>query len=193
MTFLPRLLSVLAPVLVLLPLSAVQAAKALPFDCGLMASAIGVPVATMVPADESGWQHGPQEARLICSWHTQAAAKAIAEQKMTPEAYQDAGVLTAQLVVYDTPLQRAEAAMMNAAFDIPAGLAPNEAWLFSFKQPDMAAKLGILPPEILHGSLGVSVAFANSFVSDTGTGSQLTVGWSVETAARILTAALQGR
>lgn len=79
--------------------------------------------------------------------------------------------------------------LMCRSFDVPEGLAPESAWLFSLKPPQMTDKLGLIPPELRLGDIGVSVAYANSFATDGGTGSALTVGWSVDRAARSLAAA----
>lgn len=154
-----------------------------------MALDIGPPVTDMTAAPDNGWQNGPDEARLICSWYSRPAAKAAAGQVLNREDYKDVGVLTAQLAIYDSPFSRGDAELMNAAFDVPEGLAPESAWLFSLKPLEMTDKLGINPPELRLGDIGVSVAYANSFATDVGTGSALTVGWSVERAARSLAAA----
>lgn len=179
--------------LVLLCLSDLHAAEALRYDCNQMAQEIGFPVSEMVAAPDNGWQIGLEEARLICTWYSQSGVKAAQKQRLTREDYKDIGALTGQVVVYDHPLRRADAAMMNAAFDVQEGLADAEAWIFSFKEPDISAKLGVLAPEILLNDLGVSLAYANSFATRVGTGSSLTVGWSIETSARILAAAARGR
>ena len=184
----------LAPILSLSPFGGLHAApQALPYDCAMAAQAIGGPVDEMEPAPDQGWQLGPDEARLVCSWYTKPAAKAAGGQVLNREDYKDVGTLTAQLVIYGDPLRRADAEMMNAAHDLPPELDIAGAWLFSLKPLKMDGKLGIFPPEIMSDSLGVSVAYANSFATTTGTGSALTTGWSVATAARILTAATAAR
>lgn len=193
MSFICRLsLALTAPLLLASP-GGLQAAEALRYDCSLMAADIGAPVSDMTAAPDHGWQTDGEDARLICSWYSPPAAKAAGGQALSGEDYKDVGVLTAQLVVYGAPLTRDAAAMINAASDLPAGLAPDAAWLFSLKNPDLTAILGAIPPEIMFEDLGVSVAYGNSFATDSGTGSRLTTGWSVEAAARILAAAAQGR
>lgn len=189
------LLRVLA--LMFIPFGALQAAEPLRYDCGLMAQHIGAPVSDMVAAPDQGWQIGPEEARLVCTWYTRPGAKAAAGQLLNREDYKDVGALSGQLVVYDNQIRRADAAMLNAAFDLPPDLSPDPdgagAWLFSLKKLDMAAKLGVLPPELIFDGLGISVGYANSFATTTGTGSALTTGWSVAAAARILAAVADAR
>lgn len=175
------------------PWASAHAAEAVRYDCSLMAQDIGSPVTEMQAAPDEGWQHGPDEARLVCSWYTDAGAKAVNGQTLSREDYKDVGVLTGQVVVYDAPLERDGAAMMNAAHDVPAGLAPDGAWLFSLKPLELNAKIGILAPELMYDGIGVSVGYGNGFVTATGTGGALTTGWSVEAAARIMAQAAVAR
>lgn len=165
-----------------------QAAEALPYDCTRLGQAIGAPVTEMTAAPDEGWQHAPDEARLVCTWLTQPSAKALDGQTLAKEDWSDVGTLTAQVVVYDSPLTREDAAMMNAGHKIPEGLAHDldGAWIMAFKEPKMTDQLGIMPPEVLYENMGVSIAYANAFVSPEHTGSSLTVGWSIEKALKVM-------
>lgn len=119
MPVVPHPCRLLAAVFLFAPVGAVQAAEPLRYDCDLMARDIGPPVTGMTAAPDNGWQNGPDEARLICSWYSGPAVKAATEQVLNREDYKDVGVLTAQLAVYDSPLARRDAEWMNAAFDVP--------------------------------------------------------------------------
>lgn len=189
----PRLFLLVALAVIATPVGALQAAEALRYDCSLMAQDIGAPVNDMVAGPDLGWQIGADEARLICTWHSHPSAKAAQGQQLSREEYKDVGALSGQVVVYDNPITRADATLLNAAVDLPADTDLPGAWLLSMKKVDLNAKLGVLPPEVIFDGVGVSVAYANSFATTTGTGSALTVGWSVGAAARIMAAAAAGR
>lgn len=168
--------------------SAADAADAVRYDCERLGKTIGSPVTEMTAAADEGWRHAPDEARLVCTWFTQPAAKVVEGQPLVTEEWSDVGALSVQVVVSDEPLTQDAAAMINIAHELPPELAGQfeGAWIMSLKNPVYSELLDILAPQVIYDDLAVSVAYGNGFASPKNTGSALTVGWSVETALKIL-------
>lgn len=175
--------------------SAADAADAVRYDCERLGKTIGSPVTEMTAAADEGWRHAPDEARLVCTWFTQPAAKVVEGQPLVTEEWSDVGALSVQVVVSDEPLTQDAAAMINIAHELPPELAGQfeGAWIMSLKNPVYSELLDILAPQVIYDDLAVSVAYGNGFASPKNTGSALTVGWSVETALKILKEAAASR
>lgn len=183
-----RLCAGTALVLLALPWTVARSAETLPYDCATLAKTIGAPATEMTPAPDEGWQHAPDEARLVCTWYNGPAAKALEGETLAGEDWSAPGALTAQIVVHESPLPRGAAAVIKAAYDLPEEIGKDlkGAWLMSLKTPEFSEVLGLLAPELYLENLSVSIAWANGFAAPQNSESALTVGWSVERAARVM-------